>query len=248
MEDTIKLYLILGTAQSGRREILYDLIDGSSDLQETNKFILVASNEPPSPATQKLQTLPNTHLLQWSFNNNNLNLPPLQPLPGDTLFLLLSSKNDLVDQIEALKYWLDGNLNFSLARILAIVDCQVAYENEALLPWFNAVVYFSDYILLTHQENVPNKWLSDFLQSFKKENYPCIFEKIKKNKVANPDHVLEPEARRISQIFDNLEAIDTMEFDEDNLPEEPFELIKKIDPYLERDKDGNRIIRLPPIS
>lgn len=248
MEDTINLYIILGTAQSGRREILYDLIEGSSDLEEVSKFVLICSNEPETPASEKLRNLPKTQVLEWDFSENRLNLPKLEALPGDSVFLILSSKADLIDQIEAVKYWLDGQSEFTLARILSVISCKVAYENEVLLPWFKAAVYFSDYILLTHREDVPDKWISDFVKSFAKENYPCIFERVKKNKVNNPDQVLEAEARRISHIFDNLEAVDTMEFDEDNLPEEPFELIKKIDPYLERDQEGNRIIKLPSIS
>lgn len=248
MHESTKLYLILGTSQSGRKEILCDLIESSSSSENTNNIVLIPSNESKSPTSSKLQTIPNTIVLDWNFSDNLLMLPNFNTSPNDKVFLILSSKNDLIDQIENIKHWLDNNPHFSLAKILSVIDCQIAYKNETLLPWFEALVYFSDYVFLTHRENIPEKWISDFLKSFDKKSYPCLFEKIKNNKVANPDKVLFPEARRISHLFDNIDAIDTLDLDEENLPEEPFELIKKLDPYLERDSDGNRIIQLPSIS
>lgn len=248
MRESSKVYLILGTPKSGRREILGDLIEGSSEVDTTNNIILVSSDESEGPCTEKLKKLPNTQVLEWDFPNNRLNIPDFTASGNENIFLLLSTKTDLIDQIEAFKYWLDDHLAFSLARILSVIDCQVLYKNESLLPWFEAVVYFSDYVFLTHRENIPEKWISDFLKSFEKKSYPCLFEKLKNYKVANPDQVLEPEARRLSHIFDNIDAVDTMDFDEENLPEEPFQLIKKEDPYLERDDEGNRLIKLPSIS
>lgn len=248
MQELTNVYLILGTNHSGRKEILFDLIEGSSPSEEHSNFILIPFDEPESPTNNKLQTLPNTTVLKWNFSNNQLNFPNLSTSSADKIFIILSSKNNFIDQLEKTKYWLDNNPQFSLARILSVINCQIAYDHEDLLPWFEAIVHFSDYIFLTHRENIPEKWISEFIKSFEKKSYPCLFEKIKNNKVSNPDQVLEPEARRISHLFDNLDAIDTLFLDEDNLPDEPFELIKEIDPYLKRDNNGQRIIQLPPIS
>lgn len=248
MQESTNVYFILGTPKSGRREILCDLIEGSSYSEETKNFILIASDESKSPRNERLQALSNTTILDWSFSDKSLIIPDLQASSNDRVFVILSSRNDLIDQIEKIKYWLDTNPQFAIARILSVIDCQIPYKKEYLLAWFEAAIYFSDYVFLTHRENIPEKWISDFLKSFEKKSYPCLFEKVKNNKVANPDQVLEPEARRISHIFDNLDAVDTLDLDEENLPEEPFEIIKKLDPYLERDSDGNRMIIVPPIS
>lgn len=247
MEESAKLYLVLGTSQSGRREIMYDLIEGSSDFQSTNHIVLINKAEPKNPITQKLEILANTQLIEWEYLNNHLRVPHFNTSSKDKIFFILSSTEDLINQIEAFKIWLDKHPEFFLARVLSTIDCKLVQDNEGLLPWFEAVIYFSDYVFLTHREMVSEKWVKDFINSFEEQHYPCIFEKVKKTRVANPDTVLNPQARRISPLFDNLEAIDTLEIDEDNLPEEPFELKVKQDPYLERDQDGKRVIKLPSI-
>lgn len=247
MKESAKLYLVLGTPQSGRREMICDLIEGSSDFQNTNHIVLINKTEPTNPITKKLSTLPNTQLIEWEYLNNHLQVPNFDICATDKVFFILSGKNDLIDQIEDFKIWLDKHPQLFLARVLSTIDCQLAQDNEDLLPWFEAVIYFSDYVFLTRREIVSEKWVNDFINSFEKQLYPCIFEKVKKYHLTNPDAVLNPQARRISQLFDNLDAIDTLEIDENNLPEEPFDLKIKEDPYLERDDDGKRIIKLPSI-
>ena len=39
-----------------------------------------------------------------------------------------------------------------------------------------------------------------------------------------------------------------MEFDEDNLPDEPFDLVRLVDKYFERDELGRRRIVTPEIA
>ena len=48
------------------------------------------------------------------------------------------------------------------------------------------------------------------------------------------------EARRISMIFDDYDAVDELDIDAENLPEEPFSLERKPDPYLARLQSGMR--------
>jgi hypothetical protein len=51
----------------------------------------------------------------------------------------------------------------------------------------------------------------------------------------------------MSHVLDDLDAVDEMEFDEDNLPEEPFDLVRKVDRYFERDMHGRRVLGLADI-
>ena len=44
--------------------------------------------------------------------------------------------------------------------------------------------------------------------------------------------MLVEEARRISMLFDEFDPVDELELDGENLPEEPFSLERKPDPYL----------------
>ena len=49
-------------------------------------------------------------------------------------------------------------------------------------------------------------------------------------------------------LFDDYDLIDDLEFDEENLPEEPFSLERKPDPYLEKLQNGNRKNPIPDVS
>jgi hypothetical protein len=61
--------------------------------------------------------------------------------------------------------------------------------------------------------------------------------------------LMMPEARRITLIFDeDRDVFEEMEFDEDNLPDEPFDIKLKADKYFERDDRGNRCIQIPDIK
>ncbi len=87
------------------------------------------------------------------------------------------------------------------------------------------------------------------MKSYEKDCHPALFEKTKKGRITNPDLVMMPVARRLSQVFDeDRDPLDEMEFDEDNLPDEPFDLQNKADPYFERDDRGGRCIRIPVIA
>ena len=66
------------------------------------------------------------------------------------------------------------------------------------------------------------------------------------------DHVateeIDGEPLRLTHIFDDIDAVDEMEFDEDNLPDEPFDLVRQVDKYFARDELGRRNILVPEIG
>lgn len=160
-----------------------------------------------------------------------------------------------VEQIEAFTRWM-AEQGGELARVLCVVDCRLAADNPPLFAWFEACIHFSDVVLLNHRESVDNKWLSDFVGHFKKQFFPCLFEPVKDGRVRNPALVLEPEARRVSHVFDaeqewiftnaDGEVIDEQEETEDG--EEDVEATPEVDPYFARDAAGRRAKRLPDIS
>ena len=160
-----------------------------------------------------------------------------------------------VEQIEAFTRWMSEQAG-ELARVLCVVDCRLAANNPPLFAWFEACIHFSDVVLLNRREGVDNKWLSDFSGHFKKQFFPCLFESLKDGRVRNPALVLEPEARRVSHVFDpeqewiftnaDGEVIDEQEESEDG--EEEIEATQEVDPYLARDAAGRRVKRLPDIA
>ena len=90
--------------------------------------------------------------------------------------------------------------------------------------------------------------MRDFEKRYTARHFPCLFELVKKGRVANPAQILDPVARRFSLLFDDLDAIDQMDFDPDNLPEDTVDLVAPPDPWLERLPSGQRVRPIPDIK
>ena len=159
------------------------------------------------------------------------------------------------DQIEAFKAWLALN-NAELARALCVVDCRLAERHPPLLAWFEACIHFSDVVLLNRREGVENRWLSGFLEHFRSQHLPCLFETVKAGRIRNPALILEPQARRLTQIFDeeqdwiftNAEGDEIDEEDITDDEEEEVQATPAVDPYFERRNGGRRVKELPDIA
>jgi hypothetical protein len=240
------VYLILGAAGSGRRELLVDLI--SDGLKEgESAAVLLAQSETPSEFDAKLPGL-----RRWEWRDENI--VGEFPVEISHVFFLADGHANPVDQIEVFKTWVEAQ-GGEVARVLCVVNCQLAEKNPALLSWYEACIHFSDVVLLTRREGVANKWLSGFLGHFEKQFYPCLFELVKNGRVKNPALVLDPLARRMSHVFDaDQEWVFTNsegeEIDEDEETDDDEEVEAKLeeDPYFARDAAGRRVKRLPEIA
>ena len=103
-------------------------------------------------------------------------------------------------------------------------------------------------MLLSRRSGVPNRDIADIKSRYEKLCYPMRFELVdKKCEVANPVELLIEEARRISMLFDDIDPIDELDIDENNIPDEPFSLERKPDPYMERLANGARVKQIPDI-
>jgi hypothetical protein len=108
-------------------------------------------------------------------------------------------------------------------------------------------VHFSDVVLLNRREGVPNQWMNEFSARFKKQHMPCLLEFVKNDEVQNPALVLEPQARRISMLFDDADEWAAFEEgDEDELGDE--DMIGGVDPYIEKLATGRRVKQIPNIA
>ncbi len=234
-----QVYLIYGIFDSGRREILLDLIESSIDKDKSILYFR-PEEEPHSPMDESLKALNTVDVVDWRLNGTTILHGPIKAAPH-TIFFLAPGDSDPADVAEALKTWVDGN-QCQLARIITLVNCSFLSQTEKALSWFNACIHFSDVVLLHRRENVSNKWVKDFELSYKKKYCPSRFLLVKKGRVANPFEILEPEARRVSLYFDELITIEEDEFDDDTLPED-----RKPDKYIERLVSGQRACRIPDI-
>jgi hypothetical protein len=240
------VYLILGSAGSGRRAVLADLIEDRPE-EGGVTAVMLSDSEKPAPSDERLPGL-----VRWNWTGEFIegSMPP-----GATrVFFVTDGRGSPVDQIEVFKAWLEAQ-GGELARVICVVDCQLAEMNPPLIAWFDACVHFSDVVLLNRREGVANKWLSDFQAHFKSQFIPCLFELVKTDRVKNPGLVLEPQARRMSHIFDEEQDwvftdADGEEIDEEEETEGDEEVEAKAaeDPYFARLNGGRRVKEIPAIS
>ena len=244
--DKPLVYLILGTPGSGRRAVVADLIEGGLD--ETDRAaVMVSENEAAEPVASKL---PLVESWRWTGETIEGTLPA-----GATqVFFVTDGRANPINQIEVFKAWIEAQ-GGEVARVLCVVDCGLASRHPALLAWYDACVHFSDVVLLNRREGVENKWLSDFQGHFKKQFIPALFEFVKGDRVKNPGLVLEPQARRMSHVFDEEQDwiftdAEGEEIDEDEETEgdEEVEATPEEDPYFARLNGGRRVKEIPDVA
>lgn len=246
MSETEKplVYFVLGAAGSGRREVLADLI-ASGLPADAGAQVLLAATEAAAEADEQLPVIG-----RWTLEDEQITT---EATPGEgPLFILSDGRGNPVDQLEALKPWLERE-GRELARIICVVNCQLVEAHPTLLAWFDACIHFSDVVLLARREGVDNKWLSDFQTRYRDQFMPAVFEMVKHGRVKNPALVLEPQPRRLSHYFDEdedwlidgLAEEDDMEIEEGT---EEVEVTKQEDPYFERRIGGRREKEIPKIA
>jgi hypothetical protein len=239
------VYFILGTPGSGRRAVVRDLIENGLAAEE-KALVLLADREAADPADEKLAALENAEVRRWTWTEPAL--PPVEGLDGATVFFIADSLASPMDQLEALKPWLEEH-GATLARVFCVVDCQLAEKQPVLRQWFDACIHFADVVFLTRREGLANKWLSDFIAHFKDQHFPCHFVQVKtKGELTTPLVWLDPTARRVSQYFDEGESyeIEGLETDDEEDDEEDTGLLPP-EPYFVRLTSGRREKELPDI-
>lgn len=243
-------YIILGSTGSGRRAVLADLIANGLD-EAARPVLLIAEGEGAvdEATTQRLAAAPNLLQATWRLEDGRVVTDPL-PEGATHVFLLVHGRMNPIDQIEAFHAWLPS-AGLQIGRVITVVDCQLASTRAELVRWFDACVHFSDVVILNRREGVANKWVTDFTARYRKQHFPCLIELVKKGDLENPVLILEPEARRMSMLFDAEEAwavpgdadtvIEDEADDDDEDAKKPSaddiddpDLIGSDDPYIER--------------
>jgi hypothetical protein len=229
--------------------VVADLIEGGLDEADRAAVMLPAA-EGETPDDAKLP-----QVSRWTWTDEGT-IDATLPRDATRVFFFLNGRRNPVDQLEVLRAWVEAQ-GGEIARVISVVDVQLAEKHAPLLAWFEACIHFSDVVLLNKREGVENKWISDFQTHFKKQFFPCLFEFVKEGRVKNPALILEPQARRMSQVFDEEqdwiftnaegEEIDEQEETEgdenDEIEAKPAE-----DPYFERRNGGRRVKEIPDIA
>lgn len=223
------IYIILGAADSGRREIVYDLIQEGLG-EDISTVLLTATDESSCPYDRKLAEAPNITVLPWKLGSGEILATPI-PDGTEVVFFLADGHQNPVDQLEAIRDWMETE-NLELARILTVVHCGYAFEHKELEDWYAACIHFSDCVLMNYRSGIPASWLNSFQKRFQDDCAPCLFENVKDGRVGNPALVLNPEARRVSLAFDPMD-------EEEDLGE---------DPYFQKLPTGTRRKKIPKID
>lgn len=234
------VYLIYGLADSGRREVLFDLIESATGPCEPVLYFR-PEGEPESAFDDKLAAFERVDVVTWQLEKAKVNHGKIQAAP-EKIFFLAPGDSDPADVAEALKTWIDHN-DCQLARIITVVHCAFLDAHPEARSWFDACIHFSDVVLLNRRETIHNKWVQTFEKDYQKLCSPARFLLVKKGRVPNPAEVLEPEARRLSLYFDELIPIEEDEFEDDEQPEDT-----KPDRYIERRESGQRAYPVPDIK
>lgn len=225
------LCLVIGSAGSSRTEVAKDLARFAWPEGETVRVITHGAVCDPD---------------HWSMANGTVTLPS----PGDerACILITDGRTSQVDQLEKLIARAPA-AGWKIVRIISTIDLPLLHRHDALSAWYKACLHFSDAAVLVGRAAVPNAWLSKFLEDVRTDSMPCLIVQLPKNGgLPNPAELIEGDARRMSLVLDDIDAADEIEFDEDNLPDEPFDLVRKVDPYFERDMHGRRVLGLPDIA
>ncbi len=241
------VYLVLGAAGSGRREVLVDLLTDGLGEGELGA-VLLSDAEAPGPFDEKLGTFVRWHWTDADTIDGEL------PRGAARIFFVADGRRNPVDQCEAFRPWVEAQ-GGEIARVLCVVHCQLAEKHPPLVAWYEACVHFSDVVLLNRREGVANKWLSDFQARFTGQFLPCLFEFVKSGRVKNPALVLDPQARRMTHAFDveqdwifkDAEG-EIIEEDEATDGDEEIEAIPEVDPYFVRDAANRRAKKIPDIA
>ncbi len=262
------LYILLGAATSGRRETLLDLVLNGLPEPTGTTAIFLSEDEEPSPFEESLHALPHAAILNYRIEEEHEINAENPPPDTSTVFFVTDGRANPVDQIEAIKNWMqeretDTEMALELARIITVIHCELGQTHPPLFAWFEACVHFSDIVLLNKRTPGTEKWVQNFRQHFKKHCYPCEFQLIKKGKIENPANALFPQPRRLSLIFDELEDSCTTpnlfedlpgnwqfddEEDEEAEADSTFEPENRPDPYLENISNGHRAKQIPDIA
>ena len=241
MSDAAPLvYLVLGIPNSGRREVIFDLIEGGIP---NNEQVLYFRPEGEAACThdEQIEALDNVNVVSWKLKDSKVTHGKITAAPEKIIFLA-PGLSDPADCAEAIKAWTDHN-HCQIARVLTVVHCHFLSEQTVAKAWFDACIHFSDVVLLNRREEAGNKWVKDFETSYKKACNPARFIMVKKGRVNNPAEVLDPEPRRVSLYFDELIPIEDDEFEDEHQPDD-----LKPDMYIERLESGQRAKPIPEIE
>ncbi|MGF1448450.1 MAG: hypothetical protein ACFB20_03435 [Opitutales bacterium] len=251
-----RFYLVLGARFSGRRALLADMIDGGGFANASTLVLLSPLERADASPLEQVGAHLDTFNLEATGAHSapQLQVPAFEPSIR-AVFLLTDGALDPVDQAEAVRDWLRKQ-DLELTRVLTVIHGGLLSAHPELQRWYDACIHFSDVLILNRREGLPQRFLGDIKLRLRKQALPCLFELARRDSLENPPRVLEPQARRLSLIFDaaddDADAAHSHDDDDafdDDAPEDAADACEEdTDPWLRRQSNGQREQRLPDIT
>jgi len=244
MIDTV---ILLGSPNSGRRGVIANCLEMAVS-DESHVAILISESECESESEKNISKFPYAKILKYKDSQDaKEQILALENI--DMLFYVADSNQNVIDELEFLKNLNESNV-IHLVRIWSFIDCKLFLEHgDKVASYYDALSHFCDCMLLSNRSDLKNAQVEEIIKRYTKMCHPHLIAYVKKDfKCDNPALLLIDEARRISMAFDAYDPIDELDLDEENLPEEPFDLSKKDDPYFVRLENGMRAKTVPLIN
>ena len=225
---------MIGTPTSGRRGVVWDAVERGS-MEGEFSVVFVSASEKPSDFDAAIAGADNAGIVKYSDAADAAEkLGALDPQKISRVFYLADSTKSLADEIESFKGLASGG-KIRLARIWSVVDCSMAEKfPKQTAKYVDMLSHFAD-------SGASGRSVEELKAQWEKMRRPHVVEYVDKNfRTKNPIELLIDEARRISMFFEEFDPVDELELDAENLPEEPFSLERKPDPYLARLPGGMR--------
>ena len=235
----VDLYFLLGSAGAKRRLVLADLV--SEGLMPTDRAaVLISDAEAADEAGDAALAKSGAIVARWTWAKPDLEFE----IPEDAthVFLVADGRSDPVDQVVALREWLQMRTDVRLARVIFVADAALLTAKPELEPGYDACAHYADVLLLAKAEGIDQKWINAFEERYRDQAYPFLFEVVRKNQLKNPAVMLVPEARRVSQVFDEDIPL------ADETDEEIEAAMAENDKYFARTRGGTRVEHIPNIA
>ena len=246
--NPINAYLVLGTVGSGRLGTVYDIMqNGFMDGSFTAVF--ASANEPKGEFDAKISDADSGGLITYADHSDVVNtLEGADAGKFTNVIYIADSSKPLSEEIEFFKSLCDKRI-LHLCRIWGFIDCELfSADWNFCEPYFDAIAHFSDCVFLTNRSGLEPKQINAIKARYEKMCHPHLYIMVKNGfHVDNALEITIDEARRISMYFDDYDPVDELDLDEDNLPEEPFNLERKPDIYLQKDEGGKLLKPLPDL-
>jgi len=235
----VDLYLILGSAGAKRRLVLADLV--SDGLMPTDRAaVLLSDAELPDAEGDAALAKSGAIVARWTWVKPDLEFEI--PEGATHVFLVADGRSNPVDQVEALREWLQMRTDVRLARVIFVADAALLTAKPELEPWYDACAHYADVLLLTRAEGIDQKWINAFEGRYRDQAYPFLFEVVRRNQLKNPAVMLVSEARRVAQVFDEDIPL------ADETDEEIEAAMAENDKYFARTRGGTRVEHIPNIA